>query len=99
MIPFSSISKQCGPQVLSRNAGFRILPGSRSGLVGHNGAGKTGIFRLIMDEEAFDSGGIVSRSAPCSSAHEMGSVLGLRERGIWTRGEHCCRFNRWRALC
>ncbi len=50
MIHFSSISKQYGPQALFQNAGFQILPGSRSGLVDPNGAGKTSIFWLIMGE-------------------------------------------------
>jgi ATP-binding cassette subfamily F protein 3 len=78
MIHFSSISKQYGPQVLFQNASFQILPGSRSGLVGPNGAGKTSIFRLIMGEEAFDSGEIVkARHLVCGYfSQDVGEMAG-----------------------
>jgi ATP-binding cassette subfamily F protein 3 len=58
MIHLSNISKQHGSQVLFRDAGFQILPGSRTGLVGPNGAGKTSIFRIITGEEEVDGGEI-----------------------------------------
>src|SRR5512139_3283952 len=78
MIHFSGISKQYGPQVLFQNASFQILPGSRSGLVGPNGAGKTSIFRLIMGEEAFDSGEIVKpRHLVCGYfSQDVGEMAG-----------------------
>ena len=58
MIHLTNITKQHGSRVLFRNASCQILPGSRTGLVGSNGAGKTTIFRLITGEEALDSGDI-----------------------------------------
>ncbi len=58
MIHLTNISKQHGSQVLLRNAGFQILPGTRSGLVGANGTGKTTIFNLITGEEEADEGEI-----------------------------------------
>ncbi len=58
MIHLSNISKQYGSQIILKNAGFQILPGTRSGLVGPNGAGKTTIFNLITGEEEADSGDI-----------------------------------------
>jgi ATP-binding cassette subfamily F protein 3 len=58
MIHLTNISKQYGSQVLFKDAGFQILPGTRTGLVGPNGSGKTSIFRLIMGEEECDSGEI-----------------------------------------
>ena len=78
MIHFSGISKQYGPQVLFRDAGFQILPGSRSGLVGPNGAGKTSIFRLIMGEEEFDSGEITkARNCVCGYfSQDVGAMSG-----------------------
>ena len=45
-------------QILFRNASLQIHPGTRTGLVGANGAGKTTIFRLLMGEEEADSGEI-----------------------------------------
>ncbi len=58
MIHLTDITKQHGNRVLFKNAGFQILPGSRTGLVGPNGAGKSTIFRLITGEEGLDSGEI-----------------------------------------
>ncbi|WP_321369295.1 ABC-F family ATP-binding cassette domain-containing protein [uncultured Desulfuromusa sp.] len=58
MIHLTDITKQHGNRVLFKNAGFQILPGSRTGLVGPNGAGKSTIFRLITGEESLDSGEI-----------------------------------------
>ena len=58
MIHLSNITKQHGSQILFREAGFQILPGSRSGLVGPNGAGKTSLFRIITGEEETDGGEI-----------------------------------------
>lgn len=58
MIHLTNISKQYGSQVLFREAGFQILPASRSGLVGPNGAGKSSLFRIITGEEELDSGEI-----------------------------------------
>ncbi len=56
MIHLTNITKQHGSRVLFKNAGFQILPGSRTGLVGPNGAGKSTIFRLITGEEGLDGG-------------------------------------------
>jgi ATP-binding cassette subfamily F protein 3 len=58
MIHLNNLTRQHGEQVLFKNASFQILPGSRSGLVGANGAGKTTIFRLITGEEHADAGEI-----------------------------------------
>ncbi|SDZ98692.1 ATP-binding cassette, subfamily F, member 3 [Desulfuromusa kysingii] len=58
MIHLTDITKQHGNRILFKNAGFQILPGSRTGLVGPNGAGKSTIFRLITGEESLDGGEI-----------------------------------------
>ncbi len=59
MIHLTNISKQYGSQILFANASFQILPGTRTGLVGANGTGKTSIFRLITGEEDCDNGEII----------------------------------------
>jgi ATP-binding cassette, subfamily F, member 3 len=59
MVHLSNVTKQHGSQVLFRDAGFQILPGSRTGLVGPNGAGKTTIFRIISGEEEPDAGDVI----------------------------------------
>ncbi len=78
MIHFSGISKQHGPQILFRDASFQILPGSRNGLVGPNGSGKTSIFRLIMGEEEFDAGDITkARNIVCGYfSQDVGAMSG-----------------------
>lgn len=60
MIHFTNISKQHGTQILFKKSSFQILPGTRNGLVGANGTGKTTIFRLITGEEIADEGEITS---------------------------------------
>lgn len=58
MIHLTNIHLQHGSQVLFRNASLQILPGTKTGLVGSNGTGKTTIFRLITGEEEADKGDI-----------------------------------------
>ncbi|CAG37253.1 ABC-F family ATP-binding cassette domain-containing protein [Desulfotalea psychrophila] len=58
MIHLTNIHKQYGSQVLFRGASLQVLPATRTGLVGANGAGKTSVFRLMMGEEEADKGEI-----------------------------------------
>ena len=59
MVHLSNISKQHGSQILFRDAGCQILPGTHTGLVGPNGAGKTTVFRIITGQEEPDSGEVI----------------------------------------
>src|SRR5688500_3520367 len=56
MIAFANVNKQYGKQVLFVDVSFQLNHGEKVGLVGHNGAGKTTIFRMITGEEAPDDG-------------------------------------------
>jgi ATP-binding cassette subfamily F protein 3 len=58
VIHLTNISKQYGPQILFKKASLQILKGTRTGLVGSNGTGKTSIFRLITGREYADDGDI-----------------------------------------
>jgi ATP-binding cassette subfamily F protein 3 len=58
MIHLTDIAVQHGSQILFKDASFQLLPGSRTGLVGVNGSGKTTIFRLLAGEEQPDAGEI-----------------------------------------
>ncbi len=58
MIHLTNILKQHGSQILFKNASLQILPGTRVGLVGANGTGKTTLFNLITGEEEADDGQI-----------------------------------------
>ena len=91
MIHLTDITKQHGNRILFKNASFQILPGSRTGLVGSNGAGKSTIFRIITGEEGIDSGDIscskktvigyfsqdVGEMAGCSALEEVISAAAI----------------------
>src|SRR5437016_13841589 len=55
----SEVHKSYGAQDVLRGVSLQINPGEHVGLVGHNGAGKTTIFRLINLEETPDDGEVV----------------------------------------
>ncbi|UJR85492.1 ABC-F family ATP-binding cassette domain-containing protein [Sandaracinus amylolyticus] len=59
MIRLDSVSKQHGGQILFLDASMSVFKGEKVGLVGPNGAGKSTIFRMVVKDEAPDSGGIV----------------------------------------
>lgn len=56
MVELVNVTMQYGRQVLFVDAGLKVNPGEKVGLVGPNGAGKTTIFRLITGEERPDEG-------------------------------------------
>ena len=58
MISFSNVRKQYGKQVLFSGASFQIDPGTKVGLVGPNGSGKTTVFRMLEGTEEADRGSV-----------------------------------------
>ena len=56
MLTVTNLSKAYGRQTLFEGASFQVPPGERVGLVGRNGTGKTTLFRILLGEEAADSG-------------------------------------------
>ena len=56
MIRLDQVSKQHGQQILFLEASMSAFRGEKVGLVGPNGSGKSTIFRMIVREEAPDSG-------------------------------------------
>jgi ATP-binding cassette subfamily F protein 3 len=78
MVHLNNLTRQHGARVLFREASFQILPGSRSGLVGPYGAGKTTIFRLITGEEQPDAGEIVCAKRTVSGyfSQDVGEMAG-----------------------
>ena len=79
MIHLTDIAVQHGSQILFKDGSFQILPGSRTGLVGVNGSGKTTIFRLIVGEEQPDAGDI-SKPSRCVVGYFSQSVGDMRGR-------------------
>ncbi|MDR1037576.1 MAG: ATP-binding cassette domain-containing protein [Deltaproteobacteria bacterium] len=59
LVTFSDVNRFYGRQDVLTGVTLAIEPGDRIGLVGRNGAGKTTIIRLIMEEEQPDRGQVV----------------------------------------
>ncbi|MDL1963158.1 MAG: ATP-binding cassette domain-containing protein [Deltaproteobacteria bacterium] len=58
MISIENLTKSFGGQLLFDSASFRLNSRERIGLVGRNGHGKTTLFRMIINEETYDTGAI-----------------------------------------
>jgi ATP-binding cassette subfamily F protein 3 len=56
MLRVTHLSKSYADREILRGVSFLISPGERAGLVGPNGVGKTTLFKIILGEEAPDSG-------------------------------------------
>jgi len=56
VIEADGLSKGFGEQLLIDNLSFKLPPNGIVGVIGANGAGKTTLFRMIVGEEAPDSG-------------------------------------------
>ncbi len=55
----NQIEKSFGTQVIVRSGSFHIENNEKAALVGINGAGKSTILRMIMEEEPLDGGSII----------------------------------------
>ena len=58
VIEATGLSKAFGDKLLVENLSFQLPPAGIVGIIGPNGAGKTTLFRMVMGEEAPDSGTI-----------------------------------------
>jgi len=58
VLTVTDLSKSYGRQALFEEASFQVAPGERVGVVGRNGSGKTTLFRILLGEEAADSGAV-----------------------------------------
>jgi ATP-binding cassette ChvD family protein len=56
VVVFDGVSKGFGDRALIENLSFSLPRGGIVGIVGPNGAGKTALFRMIVGQEAPDSG-------------------------------------------
>jgi len=61
MLQLESVSKHFATKALLKEASAQLRPGSRVGLVGPNGVGKTTLLRLILGEQELDGGRIRKR--------------------------------------
>ncbi|MGC7974444.1 ATP-binding cassette domain-containing protein, partial [Salmonella enterica] len=51
-----NVNKAYGPKTIVRDFSSILMRGDKVGLIGQNGAGKTTLLKLILGEEAPDSG-------------------------------------------
>jgi ATP-binding cassette subfamily F protein uup len=63
LVSVESISKELGGRALFRNLSFTLAPGTRLGLLGLNGTGKTTLLRILAGELAPDSGNVERAAA------------------------------------
>jgi len=68
VILLQNICKQYGSKVLYNDVSMTLHPGKRYGLIGHNGAGKSVLLKIIAGEELPDDG-TISISSNCSVAY------------------------------
>ncbi len=61
MLQLESVSKQFSTKILLKDATVHLRPGTRVGLVGPNGVGKTTLMRLVLGEHEVDDGRIRKR--------------------------------------
>jgi ATP-binding cassette, subfamily F, member 3 len=61
VLQLESVSKRFATKPLLKEASAHLRPGSRVGLVGPNGVGKTTLLRLILGEQELDDGEIRKR--------------------------------------
>ncbi len=61
MLQIESVTKQFATKVLLEGTSAHLRPGTRVGLVGPNGVGKTTLFRMILGEDSPDEGSIRKR--------------------------------------
>ena len=67
MIHVESLTRRYGELTAVKDVSFSIGRGEVVGLLGHNGAGKTTIMKMITKVEAVDSTGGDSGAAPAAS--------------------------------
>ena len=68
MLQIEGVSKQFASRILFQGASAHLRPGTRTGLVGPNGVGKTTLIRMILGEESPDKG--IIRKRPLEDPHQ-----------------------------
>src|ERR1035438_4659528 len=63
LVSVESSSRQLGGRTLFRDLSFVLAPGTRLGLLGRNGTGKTTLLRLLAGEQGPDAGRIERAAA------------------------------------
>ena len=92
LISVESVSRQLGGRTLFRDLSFVLSPGTRLGLLGRNGTGKTTLLRLLAGEQEPDAGRIERAQALRivyfdQTREQLDRSQTLRE-GLGAHGDH-----------
>ncbi|HEX3743438.1 MAG TPA: ABC-F family ATP-binding cassette domain-containing protein [Bryobacteraceae bacterium] len=92
LVSVESISRDLGGRTLFRNLSFVLSPGTRLGLLGRNGTGKTTLLRLLAGEQEPDAGNIERAQALRivyfdQAREQLDRSQTLRE-GLGAHGDH-----------
>jgi ATP-binding cassette subfamily F protein uup len=92
LVSVDAISRQLGGRTLFRSLSFVLSPGTRLGLLGRNGTGKTTLLRLLAGEQEPDAGRIERAAALRivyfdQAREQLDRSQTLRE-GLGAHGDH-----------
>jgi ATP-binding cassette subfamily F protein uup len=92
LVAVESVSKELGGRALFRNLSFVLAPGTRLGLLGRNGTGKTTLLRILTGELEPDSGRVerapALRVVYFDQAREQLDVSQTLRQGLGAHGDH-----------
>lgn len=92
LVSVESISKELGGRTLFRDLSFVLTPGTRLGLVGLNGTGKTTLLRILAGELSPDSGKVeradALRTVYFDQAREHLDLSQTLRQGLGAHGDH-----------
>ncbi|MEL0036093.1 MAG: ATP-binding cassette domain-containing protein, partial [Gammaproteobacteria bacterium] len=58
MLVFQSAALRRGTKILFQDASLTLHQGEKIGVIGHNGCGKSSLFKLLVNELETDSGSV-----------------------------------------
>lgn len=82
IIEFDSVNKYHNETVALSNVSFSVKKGEFATLVGHSGAGKSTIFKMILGEDQFDSGSVCRGGVDINSMNENELLEHRRNTGV-----------------
>jgi len=92
LVSVESISRELGGRTLFRNLSFVLTPGTRLGLLGRNGTGKTTLLRLLAGEQEPDSGRVeraqALRIVYFDQARQQLDTSQTLRHGLGAHGDH-----------